>query len=254
MVTTIINYCSNEFRFIKKCIDSVRPFSEQIIVPISNKFFNGQDEDSILLQKTFEENPGVDFILYEYNHDITVKYGSRFWHNATRWLGVNSIRNKENYVLFMDADEMADGDLFNEYLSTGQHKNYEAIKFNNYWYFREPIFQAKALEDSILLVRYDPVLNDQRFMLPIMERDGIFGKFENKIRNVNSIGGLPMFHHYSWVRTKEEMLRKVTSWSHSRDRDWVSLVEEEFKHPFNGSDFIHHYKFKIAENKFGIEI
>jgi hypothetical protein len=61
-----------------------------------------------------------------------------------------------------------------------------------------------------------------------------------------------MIHHYSWVRTKEEMLRKVKSWTHSGDRDWVSQVEKEFAHEFNGTDFVHGYEYNIVENKFNL--
>jgi hypothetical protein len=49
------------------------------------------------------------------------------------------------------------------------------------------------------------------------------------------------------------MLRKVKSWTHSGDRDWVSQVEKEFEHEFNGSDFIHGYQYNIVENKFNLK-
>jgi hypothetical protein len=56
-----------------------------------------------------------------------------------------------------------------------------------------------------------------------------------------------MCNHYSWVRTKEEMLRKVTSWAHSNDTNWTALVEEEFSREFNGTDFVHGYQYDILE-------
>jgi len=62
-----------------------------------------------------------------------------------------------------------------------------------------------------------------------------------------------MIHHYSWVRTKEEMLKKVSNWGHARDKgDWKELVEMEYSRPFNGQDFLHNYQYIIVDNKFNI--
>ena len=63
-----------------------------------------------------------------------------------------------------------------------------------------------------------------------------------------------MFHHYSWVRTEEEMLRKVQSWGHRGDREWVSLVKKEFSAPFQGTDFVHGYQFQTVEPLFEISL
>ena len=65
--------------------------------------------------------------------------------------------------------------------------------------------------------------------------------------------GTPFVHHYSWVRTKEEMLKKVENWGHKHDKNWTSLIEEEFSRPFNGTDFVHGYSYNIVENKFNIK-
>jgi hypothetical protein len=56
-------------------------------------------------------------------------------------------------------------------------------------------------------------------------------------------------HHYSWVRTKEEMLRKVKAWGHTNDKDWNTLIEEEFSREFNGKDFVHGYNFEILKEQ-----
>ena len=66
------------------------------------------------------------------------------------------------------------------------------------------------------------------------------------------VDGKPMIHHFSWVRTKEEMLKKVHNWGHKNDTNWIDLVEEEFSRPFSGTDFIHKYQYNIVENKFNL--
>ena len=61
-----------------------------------------------------------------------------------------------------------------------------------------------------------------------------------------------MMHHFSWVRTKEEMLTKVKNWGHASDKDWIVGIEEEFSRDFNGTDFVHGYSYNIVENTFNI--
>ena len=63
-----------------------------------------------------------------------------------------------------------------------------------------------------------------------------------------------MFHHYSWVRTEEEMMKKVGSWGHKHDRDWPDLVRKEFSNPFQGTDFIHGYQYQTVDSLFEITL
>jgi hypothetical protein len=63
-----------------------------------------------------------------------------------------------------------------------------------------------------------------------------------------------MFHHFSWVRTKEEMLTKVRSWAHRNDCNWTDLVEQEFTHEFTGRDFVHGYSYRTVPNVFDIKV
>lgn len=59
-------------------------------------------------------------------------------------------------------------------------------------------------------------------------------------------------NHFSWVRSKQEMLLKVKNWGHNNDRDWLSLIEEEFSRDFNGIDFVHGYSYTLVDNTFNL--
>ena len=48
------------------------------------------------------------------------------------------------------------------------------------------------------------------------------------------------------------MLKKVRAWGHKGDRDWVTLVNQEFTAPFRGTDFIHGYTYKSVKPAFDI--
>ena len=244
-IATLINYCTNDYRFIKKVIDNVKPFSSQIIVPVCDHFFDGVDENRELLEKTYKENPNVQFIEYEW----TPEYFTQYWSNMSRLLSVNQLNKNIDWVLLLDSDEIVDTELFINFLSTNKFDRM-SYKLANYFYFREPIYQATKLEDSIVLCKKELMNTD---VFDIHHEREQYHDILNipKLRNVTH-NGIPMIHHYSWVRSKEQMLRKVQSWWHKNDRNWSDLIEKEFSHPFNGVDFIHGYQYNTVENKFNL--
>src|SRR3990172_13100448 len=40
---------------------------------------------------------------------------------------------------------------------------------------------------------------------------------------------LPLFHHYSWVRTEEECHQKAATWAHRGEFDWPELIRQTFR-------------------------
>lgn len=241
-ISTVINYCSNEKRFIDQCIKSIEPFSNQIIVSVADHFFDGTPENIEIIEEHKKEHKNAQFLIYEWNNS---KF-PRYWHNFARLQAVNKIKDSCDWVLFIDADEIIDTKLFKKFiprLAMGSSIN--SYKLANYWYFREPCYRADAIEDSIVIVRSEYACN-----IDLYDRHREREQFEfyNTPRNV-MVDNTPLAHHYSWVRTKEEMLRKVKSWGHNKDRDWESLVEEEFSRPFNGTCFVNQYTFTTLDKE-----
>ena len=242
-IATIINYCTNDYRFINANIHQAKLFSSQIIIPISSHFYNGQLENYELLKKTYDENTTVDFINYTWDSSKS----SRYWHNYSRALGYQHINKDIDWILYLDADEIVEYNEFNKFIASDYIKNYDSFDLLCYWYFRDAKYRATSFESAGTLVRRElgainPNSNSERGQL-------LKGRFWQHA----SINNTPIIHHYSWVRTKEEMLNKVKSWGHNQDNiNWVSLVEQEFTHPFNGTDFVHNYGYDTVENKFNI--
>ena len=139
--------------------------------------------------------------------------------------------------------------MFQEWVNSKQYEQYDSIKLSNYWYFRDVKYQSTTYEDSIVLARKNVITDGVNTVInPNISR----GREQchemlnvKKTRNVKGINEKPMIHHYSWVRTKDEMLKKVLTWGHNKDRDWVKLIEEEFTRPFNGKCFVNNYEFKV---------
>ncbi|MDN3505626.1 MAG: hypothetical protein P0S96_00140 [Simkaniaceae bacterium] len=243
MLATIINFSSNEASFLTQCVEEALFFSDQIVVCFADHFFDGAAENLPLIYGIAEEHPEITFIQYPFSKENF--YGDHppsFWHNMSRMIGYHHTQGE--YLLFLDVDEIAEGKRFARWLETTAL--IDAMRLANYWYFREAKYRAKTIEDTPLLVRrgaleYEGLMHEK-------ERAGLYHVLKGKKKRL--VGQeAPFFHHYSWVRNKEQMLRKVRSWGHRGERDWEKLVMEEFEGEFSGIDFVHGYAFEEVEPK-----
>lgn len=247
MLATIVNFSSNEAPFLKACLDEALHFSDQILIPVCDHFFDGSPENHRLLEMIYAAHPEAQFIQYAWSKEnFYAGHSTHFWHNLSRLLATAFLQPEIEYVLFLDVDEILEGQTFANWLTHFPLSNYAALRLACYWYFREAKFQALQWEDTPLLVRksalhYDAIMHPH-------ERGGTFHLAEGeKLRHVTSEKNLPMVHHYSWVRSKEALLRKVACWGHRDERDWRALIETEFAKEFSGTDFVHGYGFKEVE-------
>jgi hypothetical protein len=258
-IAVVINFCTNESRFLKACIEQARLFAQQIIVCVCDHFFDGTPEDETKLDLIYRSFPDCTFVQYPYiPNRISPRLFQKispahFWHSLSRLISVHYLDPVIETVLFLDADEIADGKKFAEWLDNSDYHQHVVLRLANYWYFREPRYQALTWEDSVVLVHRRTL--HSRLLLHEKERDAIYEFLPSpKRRAVTSCDGKPMFHHFSWVRTKEEMLKKVRSWGHRNDQPWESHVETEFSGPFSGVDFVHKYQYKTVIPPFAIQL
>lgn len=243
-ITTIINYCTNDYRFIGFCIKEAAAFSHEVIVPYTDFFYDGTPENPELLTKTIHENPEARFEYFPYDPGLNVL--AQHWVTYARVVGWKKASTESDFILFLDADEVVDSKRFTDWLSEFALGRMNAIKLANYYYFRETKYQSENFEDSVVLARKS-LLNESMIM-DFLDRESIYQNIGNpKSRMVFGSDNQPLVHHYSWVRTEEEMIKKVSSWGHSHERDWIRLVRNEFAGDFTGVDFVHEYKYKTVE-------
>lgn len=237
-VACIVHYGTNEQRFIRHCLTGLCKVSDQVIATYCDRFFDGSPEQPELIEQTKKEFPNVRFVGFQW-HESSPKY----WHQTSRLHGFKALEKDPDYIMFVDADEIVEAERFSEWLKT---TNIDAGMLAAYWYFREAQYQAKTWEQPIAILRTEIVR--KKMFVGKKERPGMFHLCDGtKQEMVVGTDGKPMFHHYSWVRTKEEMLKKVTTWGHYKRKNWVPLVEEEFSRPFNGKDFVHNYDYLEVE-------
>jgi hypothetical protein len=151
-----------------------------------------------------------------------------------------------DYILFLDADEVVESQKFKDWLEIFPLSKMNVVKLSNYYYFREVKYQSETFEDSVVLARKKYLT--EPMIMDFLDRDKAFRDIpEPKARMVMGADQKPMIHHYSWVRTEEEMVKKVSTWGHSHERNWVEMVRNEFANGFQGKDFVHGYRYKEVE-------
>ena len=238
LIATVINYCSNDYRFINKCIEEVKTFSDQIIIPVCDHFFDGTPENKNLLKLTYSENPSAQFIEYKFYPDKIYspykKYAANsienrhLWHSTSRYISYFFLKETIQYVLFIDADEIYEGNRFKRWLDKQEYKNFDALRIGSYIYFsfEDKIFRGDLPQIFGLMAKKTAL--EPNLLLAEGERFATF-KYINGLKKhmVLDRQYLPMSHHFSWVRTKQEKLKKVKSWGHFADKPWEDLVCSE---------------------------
>ncbi len=237
MITTIINYCTNDYRYLPFTLEQAKKFSDHLIVVCGDHFFDGQKENRHLLDLTYHNHPDVTFI--EYAFDTKSPYGLyprfrdddpkgvQYWHSTSRYIGYHYLPSESDFVLFLDADEVADGEAMKRWLNTGEYKRLDAVRFVCYFYFRSARQRATKETRCGLLVRRSALQAET--LLDVHERRGTFLSIRgDRLEDVRGLDGKPLFHHYSWVKTKGEAFRKVQTWGHKNDRAWDQEIEREF--------------------------
>jgi len=201
----------------------------------------------------------IQFVEYRVDVDIdlskqkgVINRPFAYWHNLARWTGVKNCK-KKNWVLFLDVDEIPDGERFKSFLNNSALDGDCNYSIANYWYFKSPTFQAVEIEESAKLINFKYITSDSVF--GDFERAHILDKSAKNTRHfVTGQDGLPLIHHFSWVRNQDILLQKIKSWGHADDlNNHDEYVDRIFMNN-NINDIAHRYRYKYVYNQFGIKI
>jgi hypothetical protein len=246
MIEAVILYSTNDKRFFKPCIENLLEAGIKCHVVTYSHMWKGTPEDEQVLKESIEYFKNEEGV---HNYRIEWEPGKDpwYWEAVGRYLATREVSSEAEYILYIDIDEIVSPEAFKKWLATEEYKQYDSMKLPNYWYFREPIYRATDLSDSIVMTKASLA---KQLPLRAGGREAYFGSFTNRTRFKLKE---PFIHHFSWVRTKEQMLAKVKNWGHAGDKsNWEELVEEEFSRPFNGKCFVNNREFTEVENSFNI--
>lgn len=244
-IEAVILYSTNDYKFFKTCITELIKCDIICHIITYTHMWNGTIEDKDILNnsiETFKDNKMVNF----YSIDWHTGEHPWYWEGLGRYLATQNVSNNSDYVLYIDIDEIIDSEGFKFWIESKELEKYDSVQLAQYWYWREPIYQSKNIEYTTVMLK-TKISKQLDFF-----KDGRASYFKAGNIQGQCGGNSPFIHHFSWVRTKQEMINKVSNWGHSGERSWIKLVEDEFSRPFNGTDFVHGYQYNIVENKFNL--
>jgi hypothetical protein len=252
-ITTAIHYSGLDYRFLRKCVEQSMYFSDEIIVTYYNRLWKSKAPDELHLDK-FKDlvDNGIKFLELEFEHPIPHQ---QYLMVKARVKATEFAKN--DYILFLDADEIPDGILMQNWLNKKWINNYEDVYwFTCYWYFRQPVYRALSFEGCGLLTpknaciwNLNMELDRHQILVASTPNVKHNGSIHSNYIQLNSIN---IMHHFSWVRDKHEMLIKAGNWGHTNDRNWRTSILEEFKEDFKFTDFVHGYSYEVVPDYFRI--
>lgn len=258
-ISVVINYCTNEHYFLDACIQQCSIFTDDIVVSYGSRLYDGSPENFTLINESIKKYNGINFVEYEVDPNIDLykqlgvdKRPAAYWHNLARWQGFRKLRNK-TWVLFIDVDEIPDGQNFLNWLKNTILDENTVYKIANYWYYKYVNFQSIFWEDSAILINTTD-LTEENFFGDI-ERNFLLTSCSNQnvCRFTTNDNGYPLIHHYSWVRTREQLFFKLQNWGHKDDFDFNK--DEFIKLIFSTPEFniIKNHRYIYVSNFFCID-
>ena len=237
-ISAVVVYCSFEVDLIDRVIESLKGCKEVILVCLSHTFIGEPDPDAWVKVRhlaSLHDNVKPCYIQW-----MDRPVPPRFWVNTMRQHGF--AHATQPWLLFIDADEVIrDTMAFQEWFA--KKEDVDAFKLANYWYFLSERRRAKTLEDSVVLV-HRRCIHADLFRKYDLEREYLFLAGRTR-RNMVSAEN-PLIDHFSWVRSKEILLKKCKTWGHRGEKDWKTLIETAFDGDIlTTPDFVHGYSFDI---------
>lgn len=262
-IGVILSTSTTELRFLRTQLDECAKFASQTIVCIGNHRFDGITPEPLeSFESVIREYPNVHFLIYPvtppetFSNPLPLRPGA-YWHNMSRIVGALRLKEDIHWVMFLDGDEVPEGAALNAWEQHALAKGTKdrIIYLANYWYFKDPIYRAKYLEQSVPVVPRSLFSDEKETVLLLMDANEryCFTSLDLEVCEFElSLNKEPMIHHFSWVRSKEDILRKIATWGHQGEQPWEALIEETWDKAFDGRDFVHGYEYDIVENKYGL--
>lgn len=254
VVGFVINYCSNEQPFMDALLEECSKVSQNIAVIYGDKLYDGVPENTVYLNTYLRRKyPHIKLAEYAVKPEEAarglgvVRRPTAYWCNLARWMGMLMLPDVD-WFFFIDADEVPEGERLSAWLTATALDPLRAYKLANWWYFKDVCNQATTWEDSILLVHRRHLTEETVFHDD--ERDGILKMCAApQERMVCGGDGRPMFHHYSWVRGRDGLKRKLRTWAHRDDLFAGAPVEAIVDHIYKDdgvNDIIHRYTYNLV--------
>lgn len=215
----VLTIAYNEERFIKRCVRQFKGVADRHLVLISAIPWHGE---ALPLDQTetLAVDAGAEVVVGEWENEA-----------SQRNLGVQLLSDCD-WILVVDADEYYEKDALAgllTFLETAPEDAYGIGKLYTYW--KTPEYRIDPPESGGLIVAIRPWVEftDKRCI------DAPWAFLPDSI----------VMHHHSYVRTDEEMKKKITTFEHQHEimpswyeNVWLGWIPEmENIHPVNPESF-----------------
>jgi hypothetical protein len=254
-ITAVIPFCSYDKPYFKLCIDNLLSIGIECIVVTYDHLYAGEPENTKVLkecQQLYADNNNYKQI------NLRWKPGkpSIYWESLARYNGLLAARESSKYILYIDIDEIVDPIKAYQWFKKGVYTKYAGMKLRSYTYTLTPNYRLRGKHYNTVICRKGYALglgHKVEARLQFFNNTNKLSRWTAKL-GINPFfaiySGEPFIHHYTSVRTIENMLTKVRNWSHNKDRsDWENIVLNTKLQPNNK---INGMKIKIVEDKFNL--
>ena len=154
--STVILFSRLDAPFIDACIDGVLNASNKVVLVAYDRLLDGEEQTGFL-SEVMRRHAGKNLefkvipLVYEIVRIFPVNpkliANTRIFLNFIRKVGFDLIKDTSEYTLFIDGDEVAEPQKLLRWKNECRTKA-NSLMLANYYYFREPVYQADRLEYS----------------------------------------------------------------------------------------------------------
>lgn len=257
-ITAVVLYCSLDRRFIHKNISNLLHVGLKIRLLMYDHLWNGEEENVTELLRDI--NPylmNTNFKYHLLNWDGK-KEKPMYYESLARYKGLHS--SSTEHVIFLDGDELVDPVPFKKWLDIGKYKKYRSMKLVQHAYFIKPTYRLRILQRGVVIAnarwaKTVPFVIGGRWVM-YWNNENKISRWMGKLRlnpYHSMYRGKPFIHHYTCVRSVDNMLTKVENWGHINDYggNWHEKVMKMFH--LSDNKQIGGLRYDVVENKFDID-
>jgi hypothetical protein len=234
-IEAIILYSKLEKRFIQASVNNLHSIGIKVHIVQYTHLWNGTEPDEPVqnhLDSYTLNKIKVTMLGWNFINNSAHSTNPFFWEWFARRYGMRHCQ--QTWCLLLDGDELVDPAPFKQWLDTETYHHYDSIKLKHYVYSLHPMFQLTAKKHSFSnLVRTSyshtlPFTVKKGRLNHVWNNQSLFTRWTGKLGihpQFTVQNGKPFIHHYTNVRTVEEIKQKTKNWGHKNDRDWEAVLK-----------------------------
>jgi len=255
-IGAVILYTTNDDYYLKLCVNNLLESGIKTIAIVSyTHMWNGTPENQELIQQvidTYKNDSRINFVQLKWQGAKDPFY----YENLGREVGSVLVEPACEYILYVDVDEIVEPVKFKSWLSSFNYRKYKGIYLKQHVYFKEAIYRVASSPQTIPVLFKSSCVYEKRkgnARRRYMNYDSKLSRWLTKAglhpRYHIQDDGSCFIHHYAWVRTKEQLVKKTENWGHRDDRvDWKKKINDLFETDDMGDGYI------TVDNIFNIDI